>query len=88
MNKANRDQLQKMVALLEGLKGSAESIGSDLQDMADEEQAKFDNMPEGLQQGEAGQAIEAASGALMEAAEALSSGNIGEAIDALEGVGS
>jgi hypothetical protein len=41
-----------------------EQIIANIEGWRDDEQAKFDNMTEGLQQGEKGQAIEAAASAL------------------------
>ena len=46
-------------------------LQGELQMEADEEQDKFDNLSEGLQQADSGQAIEAAAGSLQEAADAL-----------------
>lgn len=59
--------------------GKIEDIRSQVEEMAGEEQDKFDNMSEGLQQGENGQRIE-------QAAEALDTGfnNLQYCIDVLE----
>ena len=45
-------------ASIDGLNIDLDEVVSSVGDMADEEQEKFDNMPEGFQQGEKGQAIE------------------------------
>lgn len=86
MNQAQRkivaDKLQQLI----GLKEQIEAIGSELRTLADEEQEKFDNMPEGLQASENGQAIETAAQALDEAAGYAEEGNAGEAVGALENV--
>ena len=60
MNDARRKVLTKALALISEGKSLVEEI------MNDEREA-FDNMPEGLQQGERGQAAEAAADALEEA---------------------
>lgn len=51
--------------------GPLDALQSELQMEADEEQDKFDNLSEGLQQADSGQAIEAAAESLQEAADAL-----------------
>lgn len=40
------------------LNGELESIASDIRELGEEQQEKFDNMPEGLQQGSTGEMIE------------------------------
>jgi len=86
MNKANREAVAKIRARLEDLLLQAEAIGDELQTMADDEQEKFDNMPEGLQQGEQGQAIETAAGALGEAASACESGGLADVLEFLDSI--
>lgn len=86
MNASDRKQVAELTTLLEELKGDVEAAGEALRGLADAEQEKFDNMPEGLQQGEAGQKIESAASALDEAASAAEDGNIGEALSALEAI--
>ncbi len=76
MNKEQRKKLDEMIQ-------KVEDIASELETMADEEQDKLDNMPDGLRDGERGQAIEEAEGNLRDAYESLSSwvdearGNLG-----------
>lgn len=60
MNKSRRDQIAKIKEALEELRGKIEDLQS-------EEQDAFDSMPESLQQGERGQASEAAAEALQSA---------------------
>ena len=60
MNNARRDQIAKIKETLEDLRGKIEDLQS-------EEQEAFDNMPESLQQGDRGQASEAAAEALQSA---------------------
>lgn len=57
---------EEIATLLEELNGKISDfkeafgdIATAIEELRDEEQEKFDNMPEGLQQGERGQAIEA-----------------------------
>jgi hypothetical protein len=59
-------------------------LSNEFREIADAEQGKFDNMPEGLQEGEKGQAISEAAEALGEVADHLESG---EASDAYERLG-
>lgn len=71
MNKQNRKDLQ-------GYVDSLEKIKSNIETMMEEEQSKFDNMPEGLQESERGEAIQEAIDNLESA-----SGSLEEAIDYL-----
>jgi hypothetical protein len=84
MNKARRKQLDEFFKQIEDVKEklahvpALDDLHSDLETLKDEEQESFDNLPEGLQGGERGQAIEAAVGALDEALDSLQ-----EAVDKL-----
>lgn len=71
MNKARRKQLADIAASLEELKDR-------LVLLEEEEQDAFDNLPEGLQQAEKGQAMELAAQQIATAADAIT-----EAIEAL-----
>lgn len=62
MNKQRRKDLAEAIELLDQAKGIIETCATDERD-------GLDNMPEGLQEGERGQAIEAAADALDYAAE-------------------
>lgn len=84
MNQAQRKVVAEKLQALISLKEQIESIGSELRTIAEEEQEKYDNMPEGLQGGEKGQAIESAAQALDDAAGYAESGDAGEAINSLE----
>lgn len=67
MNKDQRKRLDEALKLLDEaneLIGQAQGI---VEEVAGDERDKFDNMPEGLQASERGQAIEAAADALDEA---------------------
>lgn len=84
MNQAQRKVIAEKLNQLINLKEQIEQIGSELRTIAEEEQEKYDNMPEGLQGGDKGQAIETAAQTLDEAAGYAEEGNAGEAITALE----
>lgn len=71
MNKDDRKQLAKALGFLEDAKVI-------IDDLAASERDKYDNMPESLQQGERGQAMEAAATSLEEA-----SGSLEEALSSL-----
>ena len=71
MNKQNRKKLQGYVESLEEIKSAIE-------EMRDDEECKFDNMPEGLQESERGDAMQEA----IENLESASS-SMEEAIDYL-----
>lgn len=66
MNAEGRKKLEQIKSELEGLKDR-------LNDMAEDEQSKFDNMSEGLQGSEKGQAIEQAASDLSEAHDSVES---------------
>lgn len=52
--------MEELKAMHEALVAKAEEIKTELENVRDAEQEAFDNMPEGLQQGERGQASEQA----------------------------
>jgi hypothetical protein len=83
MNAADRKQVAEILGELEDLQAKIGEQGNLLRDLADAEQDKFDNMPEGLQAGDTGQKIETNAGHLSEAADAAQAGNVGDAVDAL-----
>lgn len=64
MNKNDRKQIDEWIDKLEEIK-------SGIEDMLDEEQEKFDNMPEGLQESERGDAIQNAIENLGSASESI-----------------
>lgn len=86
MNAKVRKQVADLLNRLRTLQSEAESIGEELTSLSDEEQEKFNNLSEGLQATERGQALEEAAGKLQEAADACAGGEIQNAIDALEGL--
>lgn len=79
MNKQQRKTLAGALAKLGAVKEALEAAKQVVSDLAEEEQEKFDNMPEGLQGGEKGQAIEEAANTLSEISDSLQT-----ALDALE----
>ena len=72
MNAQGRKEIAKYIASLEEIKDKLDS-------MMDEEQDKFDNMPEGLQESERGEAMQEAIKQLETACD-----NLDEVISALE----
>lgn len=52
MNKARRKQIEKIIARLEDLKSSLESIHEDVEGVQSDEQEAFDNIPEKFQESE------------------------------------
>jgi len=83
MNATDRKKANAIISQIEALKAQAEALAGELRELADAEQEKFDNMPEGLQGGDRGQAMEEAAGNLASAADALESGSLEEALEAL-----
>lgn len=63
----NKQQRKKLSDMLDEIAGYV----STLEEMAEEEQEKYDNMPEGLQDSERGQAIQEAADNLQQAADDL-----------------
>lgn len=80
MNAQDRKQVSELVSTLEDLQSKFAEAQQSIQDLADAEREKFDNMSEGLQAGEKGQAIDTAASALEDAAQSES---IQETLDAL-----
>ena len=83
MNAADRKAVSDEVSKLEEMKSDISMIGEALRELADAEQEKYDNLSEGLQASEKGQAIQTAAEALDEAASECDEGNIQSALDAL-----
>ena len=83
MNATDRKKANAIISQIEALKAQADALAGELRELADAEQEKFDNMPEGLQGGDRGQAMEEAAGNLSSAADALESGSLEEALEAL-----
>jgi chromosome segregation ATPase len=83
MNANDRKKVCSLLATLESLKAQVEDIGAELREIADAEQGKYDNLSEGLQESDKGQAIYDAANYLSDAADAAEGGNIDDAIDAI-----
>lgn len=67
--------------IVRGWQESLEKIKSEIEDMQNKEQEKYENMPDGLQESEKGEALEEAAENLGEAAS-----NIEDAIDNLSNI--
>lgn len=80
------DALRRAVADADNEAGAAEGAEQTVRAEAEDEQAGYDNLPEGFQQAERGQAMEAAAGHLSEAADSLDEAGsyTRDAADALE----
>jgi 2-oxoglutarate dehydrogenase complex dehydrogenase (E1) component-like enzyme len=76
----NKQQRKEAEAMADKVRDVLEEAQQFFEDMASEERDKFDNMPEGLQQGERGQAIEQAADGLECAASAIQ-----DALDSIDG---
>lgn len=64
MNKDRRKRLDQAQKILEDIKEQFDTARDLIRDVAEEEREAFDNLSEGLQQAERGQAMEAAADAL------------------------
>lgn len=83
MNNTQRKRLTKLTEEASELLSLLTALSEELQNTADEEREKYDNVPESLQNGERGQAYEAAADALESASSDLSSA-VTDAESALE----
>lgn len=81
MNANDRKRITKLIEELELFNGKLEDIKNQIEELRDAEQEKFDNMSDGLQQSDRGQAIEASASYLDEAF-----GNAEEAFSLIESV--
>lgn len=78
MNKEQRKVLDKLKEELGVIIGKLDDIKSEIDAVKDEEQEKYDNMPESFQSGEKGEKVESGITYLDEV-----SGNLDEAIETL-----
>jgi uncharacterized protein YukE len=72
----NQDRRAKIEVAVEELRSALETmqeLHATLESLKDEEQEAFDNLPEGLQQADRGQSMEAIASALDDAVDTLSS---------------
>lgn len=90
MNKKERQLAAELLKEVNDLQEKAASLADQLNDLAESEREKLDGMPESLQQGERGQAIDECDNALREAADNVmaastsleeASGNLAEIIE-------
>jgi prefoldin subunit 5 len=86
MNAKDRKEATALVERLRKLMSDLDEIKPEVETLAEEEQSKFDNMTEGLQQGERGQRISENADNLSTASSSLESAysEIESAIDGLE----
>jgi hypothetical protein len=61
MNKARRKAAAEIIAMLDKIEEAMEEAFEALSTIADEEREAFDNMPESVQNGERGQAVDEAA---------------------------
>lgn len=71
MNKAQRKKIGKMTARLQEIQASILEIMEEFETINNDEQEKFDNMPESLQESEKAQAMEEAISQLEEVTASL-----------------
>lgn len=71
MNKSRRNQISEQQVAVADLVTQAEAIKESLENIRDEEQDAYDNLPESIQNGERGEASQAAIEALDEAIAAM-----------------
>ncbi len=85
MNNDRRKALNALIGQIEEANSTLENIRDEIDSLKGEEEDGFNNLPEGLQQGERGQAMEEATNAMQEAYDALdaASASACEAIDAI-----
>lgn len=84
MNAARRKEIAAVIAKLEHLGSELEAIANEAQQIADDERDAFDSLPEGIQDGDKGQAIEAAADSLENAASELSGFDVASIVQELE----
>lgn len=78
MNKERRKRIADTIKRLDALGAIKDEIAQEIADLEAEEREAFENLSENLQQGEKGQAMEAAADALQAAADALENLDIDE----------
>jgi hypothetical protein len=79
MNQERRAKIEKLVEEVQALCGELRDKSGELTSLQEQEQECFDNLPEGLQQADRGQSMEAIASALQDAL-----GNLDSAIDDVE----
>lgn len=84
MNNDRRKRIRAELTNLEKAMGLLSDIKSALEDIRDEEQEAYDNMPESFQNGDKGEAAQAAIGELDSAIDALDGALDGDPVGSLE----
>jgi uncharacterized coiled-coil DUF342 family protein len=83
VNKEQRKTLARLVDDADELRGKIDDLKAEIETVRDEEQDKFDNLPENFQDGDRGQRMQAAIDAMDEAIQALENIDIDEITNAL-----
>jgi hypothetical protein len=86
MNAKNRREVSLLVSKLEQMAAEFEQIKECVQLLADSEREKFDNMSDGLQESEKGQAIDAAASYLEDAANCDDPQDMLDTLGQIEGI--
>ena len=81
MNKEGRELINKWKGTVEELQTGLQDLHSDVEELAEGERGKYDNMPESLQSSDRGEAMNAAAEALEAAVSEIQT-----AIDSLDSV--
>lgn len=86
MNNAQRKELRSLIEDAQRARATLEELNMAIANIKDQEQEKFDNMPEGLQQSDQGQAIEECAQAMDEQCDNIESAisDIDSALSELE----
>jgi hypothetical protein len=85
MNAADRKRAEGIANRISAVQLALEDLFSELDGMADDEESKFENMPEGLQSSDRGQVMEQAKDALRQAADSLEqvSGDLDDVVSSI-----
>lgn len=75
MNKETRARITNIVNVLDQVKGLVEQAHGELENLQSEEQDKYDNLTDGIQNSEVGEKIDAAANNLQEAVDAADEAN-------------
>jgi predicted nucleic acid-binding Zn-ribbon protein len=86
MNQARRRQLSAIARKLQSLKEQAGALATELESVRDDEQEAYDNLPESVQDGDRGDAMQDAITNIEEAISAAESGDLPAAVEALEAI--
>ena len=84
MNNATRKKIRGLSREVESHGEVLDIIRGQIEELQTEEEEKFDNLPEGLQDSEVGAKLQESSDALQQAIEALESFELSEILDSLE----